>query len=360
MHEIHTIIKNMRSNAAPGPDGLNAAFYKSSWEWIGKDVLDLVTSFYESVSLPIDINRTHITLIPKISAPNTPKDYRPISLCNVAYKIIAKSLAERIKNHLAHIIHPSQAAFIQGRHIASNIIIAQEIIHSFNLKNWKQNAFFLKLDLAKAFDRIEWNFIVNALKRQGFKDNFIRLIYNCISTTTMSAIINGEPAPSFHPQRGVRQGCPLSPYLFIIAVNELSICLQHHSNAQNISGIILGPDCPRIHSLLFADDLIICGQATYDEASKIKNILQAFCSASGQTPNLYKSSIMFSRNVDSQSKMEVKSIFPISDLSPNTTYLGHPLIFNHNDRTKAYDFILNKFRAKLTTLKANKLTMLVA
>lgn len=196
--------------------------------------------------------------------------------CNVAYKIIAKSLADRIRNHLPHIIHPSQAAFIQGRHITSNIIIAQEIIHNFNLKSWNQKAFFLKLDLAKAFDMIEWNFIVSALKRQGFKDHFIELIYSCISTTTMSVIINGEPTPSFHPRHGVRQGCPLSPYLFIIAVNELSICLQQHSNAHNIKGITLGPDRPRIHSLLFADDLIICGQANYDEASKINTVLQFF------------------------------------------------------------------------------------
>jgi len=77
-------------------------------------------------------------------------------------------------------------------------------MHSFNLKSWKQRAFFLKLDLAKAFDRIEWNFIVTALKRQGFKEHFIDLIYNCISTTTLSVIINGEPTPSFHPQRGIR------------------------------------------------------------------------------------------------------------------------------------------------------------
>jgi hypothetical protein len=135
MQEIHAIVKNMRSNAAPGPDGLNASFYKSSWEWTGKDVLELVSSFYQTGSLSPDINKTHITLIPKVKAPNSPKDYRPISLCNVAYNIIAKSLAERIKAHLPHIIHPSQAAFIQGRHIASNIIIAQEIIHSFNLKS---------------------------------------------------------------------------------------------------------------------------------------------------------------------------------------------------------------------------------
>lgn len=114
MQEIYSIVKNMRSNAALGPDGLNAAFYKSSWDWIGMDVLNLITSFYLSGSLRLEINNTHIVLIPKVNAPISPKDYRPISLCNVAYKIIAKS----------------------RRHIASNIIIAQEIIHSFNLKTW--------------------------------------------------------------------------------------------------------------------------------------------------------------------------------------------------------------------------------
>jgi hypothetical protein len=337
----------MRSNAAPGPDGLNAAFYKASWEWIGNDVYDLVSSFYNSGSLPTKINRTHIALIPKINSPLTPKDYRPM-----AYKII---VADRIKNHLPHIIHPSQSAFVHGRYIASNIVIAQEIIHSFNLKSWNQKAFFLKLDLAKAFDRIKWNFIVQALKRQGFHNHFIDLVYTCISTTTLSVIINGEPTPTFHPQRGVRQGCPLSPYLFIIAVNELSICLQHHSNAHNIHGVTLGPNYPRIHSLLFADDLIICSQATPEEATRINSILQNFCSASGQTPNLTKSSIMFNKNVDTNSKIAVRNVFPIPDLTANTIYLGHPLIFNHSDRTKAYNFILNKFRAKLTMLKANKL-----
>jgi hypothetical protein len=131
--------------------------------------------------------------------------------------------------------------------------------------------------------------------------------------------------------------------------------LQQHSDAHNIHGVTLGPNCPRFHSLLFADDLIICGQATHEEATKINSMLQNFCSASCQTPNLTKSSIMFSKNVDTNSKMAVRNVFPVPDLTPNNIYLGHPLIFNHNDRTKAYDFILNKFRAKLTMLKANKL-----
>jgi len=127
----------------------------------------------------------------------------------------------------------------------------------------------LKLDLAKAFDRIEWNFITEALRRQGFTNHFISLIYSCISTTTISVLVNGEPTDAFHPQRGIRQGCPLSPYLFVLAVHELSIRLQNNIDCNNIQGITLGPNSPHIHSLLFADDLIICGQATLDEAKRV-------------------------------------------------------------------------------------------
>jgi hypothetical protein len=118
---------------------------------------------------------------------------------------------------------------------------------------------------------------------------------------------------------------------------------------------MLGHNSPRIHSLLFADDLIICGQASASQATNISTTLQLFCAASGQTPNLNKFAILFSNHVDIPSKQAVKSIFPVPDLTPNTIHLGHPLIFSHRDRSKAYDFILNKFKARLTTVKANKL-----
>jgi hypothetical protein len=147
----------------------------------------------------------------------------------------------------------------------------------------------------------------------------------------------------------------LSPYPFAIAINELSNMLQTSLDTNNIEGLTLGPMAPRIHSLLFADDLIICGQATMAEASAIKATIDNFCQASGQTPNLSKSAILFSRNVHPDTISSIKAIFPVPTLASNTIHLGYLLLFNHKDRNRAYAFVINKFRAKLTTVKANKL-----
>ena len=213
----------------------------------------------------------------------------------------------------------------------------------------------LKIDLAKAFDRLEWSFISEALHRLGLNTNFINLIHACISTPTLAVLVNDGPSDYFNPQRGLRQGCPLSPYLFVIAINELSIRLQDALHNNNLSGISLGIGAPPIHSLLFADDLILCGKATLEEAQAIKTILYEFCQQSGQTPNLQKSSIYFSKNVPNHTKNQIKGIFLVSNLRPNTMHLGHPMIFSHRDKNKAYNFIYNKFLTKFGTLKANKL-----
>ena len=113
----------MRSNASPGPDGLNAAFYKSAWPWISNDIHTLVSDFYTSAFMHPEVNQTFIALIPKKMEHMLPQDFRPISLCNVIYKIIAKSLADRLKPHLPDYIDHSHATFIKNRHISSNIIV---------------------------------------------------------------------------------------------------------------------------------------------------------------------------------------------------------------------------------------------
>jgi hypothetical protein len=143
-------------------------------------------------------------------------------------------------------------------------------VHSFNLSSWNHKAFLLKIDLAKAFDRISWNFIAKTLAKHNFSDPFISLIHACISTTSMHVLINGKPSEYIYPSRGIRQGCPLSPYLFVIGINELSNMLQTALQNSNISEIQLGHGGPNIHSLFFVDDLIICGHVTPQEATITK------------------------------------------------------------------------------------------
>ena len=264
-------------------------------------------------------------------------------------------MANRLKDLLPDYIHESQQAFIQGRRVTNNIVIAQEITHSFLLKSWKHKAFMLKIDLAKAFDRIEWCFIRRALFRKGLHCHFIDLIMECISSATFS-VINGQPFGSFKGSRGIRQGCPLSPYLFILAVNELSLSMQEALNANHFSSIQLGPGCPPIHSLMFADDLIVCGRADNNDANTIAFIINQFCAVSGQTPNWNKSAILFSKNTDDNLRNQIKNIFPAPNMDCNTTHLGHPLILPGKNRPAAYNFIIDKFRAKLNCYKANRLS----
>jgi hypothetical protein len=187
----------------------------------------VITDFYSNASLPQDLNQTFISLIPKKNQPIIPQDYRLIGLCNVIYKIISKSVANRVKDHAPDYINHAHSAFIANSHISANIIITQEIIHSFNLKSWNNQSFTLKIDLTKAFDRTEWPFITAAL-------HFINLIHACISTSSLDILVNDHPTTYFHPQRGLRQGCPLSPYLFVVAINELSIRLQEALQSNNL------------------------------------------------------------------------------------------------------------------------------
>jgi hypothetical protein len=192
----------MRNNTTPSPDGLNAAFYKSSWNLVKDDVHNLVVNFILMLlflRISLMLIRTFITCIPKKNQPLIPQDYRPIGLCNVIYKIIAKSDANKVKVHLTDYISYSQAAFVAGRHISCNFIITQEIIHSFNLKSWTDHGFILKLDLAKAFDRIKWSFISTALHKIGFTNHFINIIQAYISTSSLPILVNNEPTVYFHP-----------------------------------------------------------------------------------------------------------------------------------------------------------------
>lgn len=214
--EIKSALFAMNPDKAPGPDGMTAGFYRQHWETIKTGVISYVKLFFEHSFLDARLNRTHICLIPKIDQPASIKDYRPISLANVAYKLISNILAGRLKPWLHSVISENQSAFIPDRVITDNVLIAHELMHSLHTKNLKNKFMALKLDIAKAFDKVEWQFLDAVMMKMGFCQIWREWIMMCISTVTYSVLINGEPTAEIKPKRGLRQSDPISPYLYLI------------------------------------------------------------------------------------------------------------------------------------------------
>ena len=169
-----------------------------------------------TATLPQDLNHTFITLISKVKNPKLVSQYWPISLYNVLYKIYSKVLANRLKRILPKIINEHQSTFTKNRLISNNILVAFETLHCMkNHKSRKDGFMAIKLDMSKAFDRVEWSFLEPILRRLGFSDKWIRLMMICVKIFTYSILVNDEPKGLIHPIRGIRQGDPLSPFLFL-------------------------------------------------------------------------------------------------------------------------------------------------
>lgn len=176
------------------------------------------------------LNHTFIAIIPKTKSASKVEHYRPISLCNVTYKIISKILANRLKPHLGFFISPFQMGFVSGRNIHDNNIVSHEIMNYIHKKKGINGCLAIKVDLAKAFDKVEWNVLICILYNLGFSHVFIDWINECLSTPSFSFLINSSPYGNFKPSRGLRYGDPLSPFLFVIYTEPLSRILIMEEN----------------------------------------------------------------------------------------------------------------------------------
>jgi hypothetical protein len=181
------------------------------------------------------LNSTFLVMIPKENNPHSFNDYRPIALCNLIYKVIAKVISNRIKPYLGKSLSERQLGFLKGRRIQDAIGAAHECIHSIKQKN--QKTLILKLDLKKYFDCIDWEFLRLILHAVGFGDLLTNWILACVTIANFVALINGEASSFFKSERGLRQGCPLSPYLFILIMEGLSLLLNKSFIDHHISGI---------------------------------------------------------------------------------------------------------------------------
>ncbi|KAL0284158.1 UNVERIFIED_CONTAM: hypothetical protein Sradi_7206800 [Sesamum radiatum] len=234
LSEVKNAFFDIDAESAPGPDGYTSAFYRNAWPVIGQTLFQAVDEFFRTGKMLKQINTTLISLIPKVSLPRYVSDYRPIACCNVLYKSITKIIVKRLQQVLPLLIDYSQNAFVPGRSITDNILLAQELLAGYNQKRLPSRC-TIKLDIQKAYDSVEWDFMLEVLKLFHFPHHFIVLINQCVSTASFSVSLNGSIHGFFKGGRGLRQGDPMSPYLFVLVMEIWNLLLKFRLKKQQIS-----------------------------------------------------------------------------------------------------------------------------
>lgn len=225
--EVFLALKGMGPTKALGPDGFSALFFQKFWHIVGGDVSPYYLEILNHGMSLESLNRTNIILIPKTPNSTSLKNFRPISLCTILYKIIYKTIANRIQVILDLCIDEVQSAFVSGRLITDIILLAYEVLHTFkNRRLGKKGYLTLKVYMNKAYDCVEWSFLQRIMGKMGFDSRLIELIMRCISSTSYGVCLNGEEGEIFYPSRGLRQGDPLSPYLFLFCSEGLSALMR--------------------------------------------------------------------------------------------------------------------------------------
>ncbi|CAN6580853.1 unnamed protein product [Malus baccata var. baccata] len=321
--EIQEAAFQIPASRAPGPDGFPGSFYHDHWEVVGQDVVNMIKAFWHSGKLLRNLNHTNLALIPKVACPKNMKQFRPIALCNVGYKILAKVLTNRLKRVMPNVICDNQSAFVAGKQIQDNILVVHEILHSLMHQSKADTmGMAIKLDMAKAYDRVEWDFLLAMMSKLGFDQRFCDRIKECISTVSLSILLNGNPTGYIKPQRGLRQGDPLSPYLFLLCTEGFSALLRTGLEHGTLHGIRVSPTGRPISHLFFADDSVLFCNASAEDARGVSDILRTYAAGSGQEINLTKSSIMFSPKTKKRVKKEIVHILNIQCRDGFGKYLG--------------------------------------
>ncbi|CAA7014948.1 unnamed protein product [Microthlaspi erraticum] len=297
-NEVKIALFAMHPEKAPGLDGMTALFYQKFWDLLKEDIVRMVNEFLIDGTIVPGMNETNICLIPKKEKPQEMVQFRPISLCNVSYKIIYKLLCQRLKKILPNFISETQSAFVAGRQITDNILIAQELFHSLRTNPGGRNKrMAIKTDMSKAYDRVEWEFVEAVMRKMGFAETWIRWTMKCITSVSYHVLINGQPRGNITPKRGLHQGDPLSPFIFIICTEVLIALLNEAENEGRITRMRVARASPPVSHLLFVDDSLFFCKAEPRECNEVMTILQKYGNASGQRINFEKSSLLFGKRV---------------------------------------------------------------
>ena len=257
LEEVKKALFSMKGLKSPGPDGIQPIFLQRHWVSVQTSLLRFVKNAMLTTQVPMETLKANTVLIPKGTSPDSIMQFRPITLLNTTYKVLSKVLVNRMRSILQRVIGPYQNSFLAGRSTSDNILVVQELVHTMmNLKG-RKGSMILKLDIHKAYDTLNWDFLQSVLLEFGFPTKLIDLIMFCVRNMAISVIWNGEVLPEFMPKQGLRQGDPLSPYLFILAMEKLSQMILSEVANKDWIGVKASRKGPAISHLFFLQ-MILC------------------------------------------------------------------------------------------------------
>ncbi|GKB15937.1 putative RNA-directed DNA polymerase [Tanacetum coccineum] len=353
IEEIKAAVWDCGSCKAPGPDGFTFKFFKKHWDTLKHDIVSYVKEFEDSALIPRGCNSSFITLVPKVDDPLVVSDFRPISLIGSQYKIIAKILANRLSRVVSSVVGDVQMAYIKGRQIIDGPLMVDEIIAW--AKKYKKRVMFLKVDFEKAFDSLNWSFLFCVLEQMGFSSKWRTWIHSCLDSVFASVLVNGSPTKEFKIQRGLRQGDPLSPFLFILAIEALNVALLEATNKNIFCGIKVGKDKIHISHLQFADDALIMGEWSRDNAKNLSRILTCFHLAFGLKVNFNKSKL-FGVGISTVDLHSLASFIGCLASQLPFTYLGLSISANMS-RCFNWNPLIERFHKRLSKWKSKTLSI---
>ncbi|GKV02024.1 hypothetical protein SLEP1_g14511 [Rubroshorea leprosula] len=238
--EVKEAVWNCNGSKSLGLDGFNFNFIKRMWPTIKQDIVAFVKEFWENRKLVKGRNSSFIALIPKKESPQGLGDFRPISLIECLYKIISKLLTNRLRKVMPLIISQNQSAFVGKRHIVDGIVIANEVIHE--AKKRRRPTLIFKADFEKAYDSVNWNFLNLMMEKFEFCLKWRKWIMECLATSTVSVLVNGSPIAEFSMEKGLRQGDPLAPFLFLLVVEALNGLIHKAKELNMYKGVEVGEE----------------------------------------------------------------------------------------------------------------------
>lgn len=353
--EIKEAVFALNGDGAPMPNGFGGFFFQHFWDNISLDVCNSVKQFFSKGWMLPNLNANLVVLIPKVQGADRIEDFRPTALASFQFMIITKVLADRLSNIAPKIISHQQRGFIKDRHIKECNCIASEAVNLLDYKSFGGNL-ALKLDIRKAFDTLDWSFLLGVLKAFGFNSTFCSWIKAILESVKLSFLVNGQPVGFFSCKRGVRQGDPLSPLLFCIAEDVLVRGISHLVNIGSLQPFSGPKNTATPSHVLYVDDVLVFCKGTKQSLQALMHLFNECSQASGQHLSLSKCKFYLG-TISARKSAYIYEILGFSAAALPFTYIGIPL-FKGRPKKIHLQHIVDRFLNKLATWKGTLLSIM--